>query len=127
TLTALKHSQEALTDYTTGSLNPKATWLTTGSTNVLAYTREQGDNKIMVVLNLSKNDVNITITDLDAGSWSEWLNSKTISKGVSRTQYEFGTSATFSLEGKGYRVFVKGVFPEETIEEEEPLTDLTDD
>lgn len=127
TLTALKHSQEALTDYTTGSLNAKATWLTTGSTNVLAYTREQGDNKIMVVLNLSKNDVNITITDLDAGSWSEWLNSKTISKGVSRTQYEFGTSATFSLEGKGYRVFVKGVFPEETIEEEEPLTDLTDD
>ena len=127
TLTALKHSQEALTDYTTGSLNPKATWLTTGSTNVLAYTREQGDNKIMVVLNLSKNDVNITITDLDAGSWSEWLNSKTISKGVSRTQYAFGTSATFSLEGKGYRVFVKGVFPEETIEEEEPLTDLTDD
>jgi glycosidase len=127
TLTALKHSQEALTDYTTGSLNPKATWLTTGSTNVLAYTREQGDNKIMVVLNLSKNDVNLTITDLDAGSWSEWLNSKTISKGVSRTQYEFGTSATFSLEGKGYRVFVKGVFPEETIEEEEPLTDLTDD
>ncbi len=127
TLTALKHSQEALTDYTTGSLNAKATWLTTGSTNVLAYTREQGDNKIMVVLNLSKNDVNLTITDLDAGSWSEWLNSKTISKGVSRTQYEFGTSATFSLEGKGYRVFVKGVFPEETIEEEEPLTDLTDD
>lgn len=128
TLTALKHSQDALTDYKISSLNPAVTWVNTSvASSVVAYTRSSGDSKVLVVLNLGKSPVSATLSGIDAGQWSEWLNSESITTGVGRKQYDFNAGQIISLEAKGYRVYVKGTFPEEEPQPEEPLTDLTDD
>ena len=47
TLTALKHSQAALTDSKTGSQNPAVNWVTvSGNGGVTAYTRTQGTSTL---------------------------------------------------------------------------------
>ena len=54
-----------------------------------------------------------TLTGLTAGSWSLWLDSESISRGTSRRQQFLSATQTFDLDAKGYRVYVKGTFPEE--------------
>lgn len=118
TLTALKHSVPALSDSKTPSANPTVEWLTvTNNTSVLAYRRKSGTSEVMVIINFATTAGNATITGLTSGDWSLWLNSESIERGVSRKQETFNTTNTFQLEAKGYRVYVKGVYPEETIPE----------
>ena len=108
TLTALKHAVPALDDST------PVEWVTvTNNTSVLAYTRKAGDSQVLVILNLATSAGNATLTGLNAGDWSLWLNSETITQGTSRKQLTFGGTQPFTLEAKGYRVYVKGNFPEE--------------
>ena len=108
TLTALKHAVPALDDST------PVEWVTvTNNTSVLAYTRKAGDSQVLVILNMATSAGNATLTGLDAGDWSLWLNSETITQGTSRKQQTFGGTQPFTLEAKGYRVYVKGNFPEE--------------
>ena len=108
TLTALKHAVPALDDST------PVEWVTvTNNTSVLAYTRKAGDSQVLVILNMATSAGNATLTGLDAGDWSLWLNSETITQGTSRKQLTFGGTQPFTLEAKGYRVYVKGNFPEE--------------
>ena len=108
TLTALKHAVPALDDST------PVEWVTvTNNTSVLAYTRKAGDSQVLVILNLATSAGNATLTGLNAGDWSLWLNSETITQGTSRKQQTFGGTQPFTLEAKGYRVYVKGNFPEE--------------
>lgn len=112
TLTALKHAVPALGDKT------PVTWLTvTNNTNVLAYTRKSGDSEVLVILNMAATNGNATITGLTAGQWSLWLDSESIGRGVSRRQQTFNATHTFSLDAKGYRVFVRGTYPEEVLPE----------
>ena len=74
TLTALKHAVPALHDK--NSVN----WVTLSpaNSNVLAYTRKEGDSEILVVLNMATEACTATLTGLTAGDWSLWLNSETI-------------------------------------------------
>ena len=109
TLTALKHAVPALHDKT------PVNWVTLSpaNSNVLAYTRKEGDSEILVVLNMATEACTATLTGLTAGDWSLWLNSETIAQGTSRQQQTFSATQTISLEAKGYRVYVKGTFSEE--------------
>ena len=109
TLTALKHAVPALHDKT------PVNWVTLSpsNSNVLAYTRKEGDSEILVVLNMATEASTATLTGLTAGDWSLWLNSETIAQGTSRQQQTFSATQTISLEAKGYRVYVKGTFSEE--------------
>ena len=111
TLTALKHVVPALGD------KVAVNWVTlsSGAANVLAFTRQQGDSEVLVVLNLATTATTTTLTGLTAGSWSQWLTSETISQGTSRRQQQFSATQTLTLDAKGYRVFVRGSFPEEDI------------
>ncbi len=108
TLAALKHAVPALDDST------PVDWVTvTNNSSVLAYTKKSGDSQVLVILNMAAAPVNATLTGLDAGDWSLWLNSETIAQGTGRKQQTFGTTQPFTIETKGYRVYVKGHFSEE--------------
>lgn len=109
TLTALKHAVPALGD------KNGVNWVTISpaNTNVLAYTRKSGDSEILVILNMATSATTATLTGLTAGSWSLWLDSESISRGTSRRQQFLSATQTFDLDAKGYRVYVKGTFPEE--------------
>ncbi|MBR1543769.1 MAG: hypothetical protein IJ626_02615, partial [Muribaculaceae bacterium] len=126
TLTALKHSQDALIHYKSPSQNPAINWVSvSGSNSVLAFTRTKGSSQILVVINLGTSSATATLSGLAAGEWSLWLNSQTVASGVSRTDQSLSSSQSFTLEAKGYRVYVKGESGGD-IEPEQPLGDLTD-
>ncbi len=122
TLSALKHAVPALADRAEANLISIS-----GNTNVLAFTRTSGDSKVLVLLNMATTSSSANITGLDAGEWSQWLTSETISQGVSRKQQTFYATQRFTLEAKGYRVFVKGSFPEEDVPAPEVNTPTLDD
>lgn len=107
TLSALKHAVPALDDRADVNLITIS-----GNTNVLAYTRSSGTSKVLVLLNMATTNSTASITGLDAGAWSQWLTSETISQGTSRKQMNFSATQSFTLEAKGYRVYVKGTYPE---------------
>ena len=114
TLFALKHVIPALSDNKKATENPETQFLNvTGNTGVLAYTRTYGDSQVLVLLNMSNSPAEATITGFEAGAWSLWLNSETIAKGTSRKQETFESAQSFALDAKGYRVYVRGTFPEE--------------
>ena len=114
TLNALKHVVPALGDGKTVSDNPKLTWKTSSSNNVVAYTRTLGDSEVLVVLNMAATTTTATIDDITAGEWSLWLNSETIAQGVSRQQQTLSATHSFTLDAKGYRVYVRGSIDGET-------------
>lgn len=109
TLTALKHAVPALADKTT------VNWVTLSpaNSNVLAYTRKTADSEVLVVLNIGAQATTATLTGLTAGDWSLWLTSETIAQGTSRQQLTLAASQSVSLDAKGYRVYVKGTYPEQ--------------
>ena len=108
TLCALKHVVPALSDRADVDLITIS-----GNSNMLAFTRTNGDSKVLVVLNMANTSSTANISGLDPGEWSLWLNSETISQGTSRYQQAFSSTQSFTLEAKGYRVYVKGTFSEE--------------
>lgn len=121
TLTALKHSAEALSD------RVEVNWVTvTNNTSVLAYTKKMNDSEVLVILNLATTEGQATLTGLNAGAWSLWLNSETIAQGTSRKQVNLSTTQTFNLDAKGYRVYVRGTFPEEELPPFEAYTPKLD-
>ncbi|MCR5712832.1 MAG: hypothetical protein K6G46_10370 [Prevotella sp.] len=126
TLNALKHSIDAFKDGKTASTHHSTTWLTSSSNNVLAYSCKYGSSEAVIILNFGTATVNTTISGITAGAYSLWLNSETISSGTSRKQVNLSTSQSISLEAKGYRVYVKGNFPEEDIPAPEVYTPTID-
>ena len=118
TLTALKHAVPALGD------KVGVNWVTISpaNANVLAYTRKSGDSEVLVVLNMATTQTSATLTEMTAGAWSLWLNSETIAQGVSRKTQYFSVTQSISLEAKGYRVFVRGSYPEEELPAPEVYT-----
>lgn len=116
TLFALKHDVAALSDAKQGTDNPAVNWKTvTNNTAVLAYTRTLGDSEVFVVLNMGTTAGTATITGLTAGEWSLWLDSETIAQGTSRKSETFRETHVFSLDAKGYRIYVRGSYPEQDI------------
>lgn len=116
TLFALKHAVPALSDARKAADNPATSMLdVSGSTSVLAYTRTLGDSQVLVVLNVGSTAATATVEGLTAGEWSQWLTSETIAQGTSRHQTMLSASHTFTIDAKGYRVFVRGTYPEQTV------------
>ena len=107
TLFALKHAVPALYDTSATSI------LSVDNTSVLAYTRTMGDSEVLVVLNMGTSASAATIEGITAGDWSLWLNSETIAQGTSRKQETLDATHTFALDAKDYRVYVRGIFPEQ--------------
>ncbi len=125
TLTALKHAEPALDDST------PVEWVTvTNNSSVLAFTRKSGDSQVLVILNMATASSNATLTGLEAGDWSLWLNSETAAQGASRKQQTLGATHPFTIEAKGYRVYVKGKYSEEeppALEAYTPVLDSADE
>ena len=116
TLFALKHAVPALSDARQAAENPATQLLDVqGSTSVLAYIRTLGDSQVLVVLNMGTTDALATIEGLTEGDWSLWLDSETIAQGASRKQVAIHATHTFDIEAKGYRVYVRGTYPEQPI------------
>ncbi len=101
TLIALRHTQPALANGTT------TTFLTSTNGNVLAYTKKNENNTVLILLNLGTTDTTATISGIDSGKYSQWLDSSTITNGTTQCDVTLAASSTFSLDAKGYRVFVK--------------------
>ena len=116
TLFAMKHAVPALSDACQAADNPATTVLNvSGSSSVLAYTRTLGNSQVLVVLNVGSTAATATVDGLTAGDWSQWLTSETISQGTSRSQTTFSASQSFTIDAKGYRVFVRGTYPEQAV------------
>ena len=116
TLFALKHAVPAISDARQWADNPSTTLLNvSGSNGVLAYKRTLGDSQVLVILNMGTSAATATIEGITAGDWSLWLDSETIAQGTSRKQASLNATHTFSLESKGYRVYVSGIYPEQDV------------
>lgn len=101
TLVALRHTQAALANGTS------TTFLTSNNGNVMAYTKTSGNSTVLVIMNLSNSDTSATVSGINAGDYSQWLDSSTIAAGTSKSDVTLAASSTFLLDAKGYRVFVK--------------------
>ncbi len=101
TLCALKHNQAAMGD------KVAVNWLNTNNSNVLAYSRKSGNSEVLVILNLATSQKTVSISGLNAGSWSQWLNSSNIASGVSRSSLNISATQSFTIPAKGYSVYVR--------------------
>ncbi len=113
TLIALKHTQPALAD---GTASNRATTrlLTTNHSSVIAYERKKSDNTVLVVISLSNQPVQVTLSGVTAGEYTRVLDSSTISEGFSTTATTLSSSPVISLPAKGYHVYTNQVTPPQT-------------
>lgn len=101
TLVALRHTQPALANGTTNN------FLTSNNGNVMAFAKTSGNNTVLVLLNVGNVDASATISGIDAGDYTMWLDSSTIATGTTQSDVTLAAASTFTLDAKGYRVFVK--------------------
>lgn len=101
TLVALRHTQQALGD----DVEPQ--FLTTQTAGGFAYTKSAGSNTVLVVLNLDITPQTIQVQGIPAGEYTQWIDSKEIGNQISTRKVSLSSTATVSLDGKGYAVFVK--------------------
>ena len=127
TLAALKHTQAALHDGAKASENAPVEFLSTTNSNqyILAYRRAAGNSEVVVLLNTGTTPQTALLTGIN-GNYSQWLNSESITKGVSRRNFNFTGNLSVSVPAKGYLVYVKGNYSEEDTPPEEPVKDLVD-
>lgn len=97
TLIALHHTQPSL------AADAPVEFLVTDNPQVLAYHR----GNVVVVLNLGKSDVNVKVNGIEAGTYTQWLNDKTIEQGPSATEHTLDTASEIAISAKGYVVYVK--------------------
>jgi len=105
-LTALKHSCDALID--NGDRASEVTFLTTGNTSVIAYTRHHNDQTVLIVLNLGTSAVNTVVTGLEAGEWKLAIDVDNINAGLTATPVTLNANQSFSIPAGGYKVYYKG-------------------
>ena len=98
TLCALHHTQPSL-----AADAPAPEYLTTDSPNMLAYQR----GSVLVLLNLGTAPCSVSCNTIAASTYTQWLNSQTITDGPSATDVSLDALSTISLEAKGFAVFVK--------------------
>ncbi len=105
TLCALKHTQAALQN---GTELERGTFrlLQTNNKSVMAYSRQKGDNEVVVLLNMG-DSTSVTIQGMTAAKYEQWLDSETIKDGTTKSEWQLTDSCTIFLEKKGYAVFVK--------------------
>ena len=105
-LTALKHSCDALID--NGDRASEVKFLTTGNTNLVAYTRHHNEQTALVVLNLGTSAVNSIVSGLEAGEWKRAIDVNNISAGLTAIPVTLSATQSFSIPAGGYQVYVKG-------------------
>ena len=105
-LTALKHSCDALID--NGDRASEVTFLTTGNSNLVAYTRHHNEQTALIVLNLGTSAVNTTVTGLEAGEWKRAIDVNNIADGLTAIPVTLNATQSFSVPAGGYQVYVKG-------------------
>ena len=97
TLVALHHTQSSL------AADAPVEYLKADNKHVLAYHRGQ----VVVVLNLATEEVNTKVSDIEEGTYTQWLDCKTIENGPSATEISLDANTPISLEAKGFAVYVK--------------------
>jgi glycosidase len=104
-LTTLKHSCDALID--NGDRASEVSFLTTGNSNVMAYTRSHNDQQCLVVLNLGTSAVTTTVSGLEAGTWKLAIDVENISASLLDTPVNFNATHSFTVPAGGYKVYYK--------------------
>ena len=105
-LTALKHSCDALID--NGDRASEVNFLTTGNTNLVAYTRHHNEQTALVVLNLGTSALNTTVSGLEAGEWKRAIDVSNIDAGLTSIPVTLNATQSFSVPAGGYQVYIKG-------------------
>ena len=105
-LTTLKHSCDALID--NGERATEVTFLNTGNSNLMAYTRHHNNQTALVLLNLGSSTVNTTVSGLEAGEWKLAIDVENIDAGLTATPVNLSSTQSFSLPAGGYKVYYKG-------------------
>lgn len=107
-LAALRHTTAALADDDATRVGG-VEYLTCDKATCLAYQRRQGNETVMVVVNLSNNATTCTISGLEAGNWQQVIDSRTVASMPAPTDVTMASSQAVTIEGKGYAVFTKGI------------------
>ena len=97
TLCALHHTQPSL------AADAPVEFLAVSEPTVLAYQR----GSVVVLLNLGTSPCSVSCNSIAASTYTQWLDSQTITDGPSATSVTLDANAPISLEGKGFAVFVK--------------------
>ncbi len=96
TLIALHHQQPSLAD------NAPVEFLTTSAADVLVWKR----GPVVAVVNFGSKDASAVVANLPAGSYEQWLDSKTIGGDVDIKTVSLDESTGIQLEPYGYGVYV---------------------
>lgn len=107
TLIALRHTQKALASGQKKEERPKTTFLETDNSSVLAYTKKQDDNEVLVVVSFANSATQVQISGITAGTYELWLNKESIAKETTKETCELEETKTLTLPQKGYLVYVK--------------------
>lgn len=97
TLIALHHTQPSL------AADAPVEYLTADNKHIIAYQR----GPVVVVLNLAKDEVTTKLGNLEEGTYTQWLDSKTIADGPSAADITLNSASDIVLPAKGYAVYVK--------------------
>ena len=106
-LTALKHSCDALID--NGERASEVTFLTTGNSNLMAFTRHHKGQTLLVLLNLGTTTVTTTVAGLQAGLWKLAIDVNNIAAGLTNTAVTLNATHSFTVPAGGYMVYYKGM------------------
>ena len=104
TLSAMKHTVDAFKDGKKKEERGTVKWIKYNG-SVAAYIRKNGNSEALVVLNLG-DKTEVTLSDVTEGEYTQWIDSKTISEGVSQKKVKLSSSPSISLEKRGYAVYV---------------------
>ena len=97
TLVALHHTQPSL------AADAPVEYVATDCPQVLAYQR----GPVLVVLNLGTEEVEVKFAPQEPGTYTQWLDSRTIADGPDATDVSLDALPTINLEAKGFAVYVK--------------------
>lgn len=102
TLFRLRHNHKAL------SMGKMIRIGTQGDDCVYAFMRVEGDDIVFVVLNFSKNDINIVLKMPEdvLSTYSKMMLSKILPDTVKKEKFPIQSKLNLSLEPFGYRVFI---------------------
>ena len=104
-LAKMKHTVNAFRDGRTKDERGTVTWINSQG-QVAAYIRKNGNSEALVVLNLG-NETSIKLSGVTAGTYIQYLDSKTIASDTSEKTVTLTLNPTISLDKRGYHVYVK--------------------
>ena len=86
---------------------------TTGN-GILAFTREAEGEQVLVLFNLSGDEQNITVSDVEQAKWTRVLSGNNTAADKSEVDVTFDNNTTVTLAGHGYAVYqLKDSYKEE--------------